>query len=45
MLFDTNNDDMNYDFFNYVALTTELKSKYKIKSNSKQDLSILDFLN
>lgn len=33
------------DELNYVALTTELKSKFKIKSNAKQDLSILDFLN
>lgn len=33
------------DELNYVALTTELKSKFKIKPNAKQDLSILDFLN
>jgi hypothetical protein len=33
------------DELNYVALTTELKEKFKIKSAEKQDLSILDFLN
>lgn len=33
------------DELNYVALTTELKEKFKIKTAEKQDLSILDFLN
>lgn len=33
------------DELNYVALTTELKEKFKIKTTEKQELSILDFLN
>lgn len=33
------------DELNYVALTTELKEKFKIKTAEKQELSILDFLN
>ena len=33
------------DELNYVALTTELREKYKISPDSKQEISLLDFLN